>query len=96
MLPLAEVEDNGFYVQGSYDILPQSLQLYAGTSHIYGEFGDASEYLIGVNWYPFDTRNVRVNGMVIDVNNSAVNSVFGYYVGGQDGTTITTSIDLLY
>ena len=61
-----------------------------------GEFGDASEYLIGVNWYPFDTRNVRVNGMVIDVNNSAVNSVFGYYVGGQDGTTITTSIDLLY
>lgn len=96
VLPLAEVEDNGFYVQGSYDILPQSLQLYAGTSHIYGEFGDASEYLIGVNWYPFDTRNVRVNGMVIDVNNSAVNSVFGYYVGGQDGTTITTSIDLLY
>lgn len=95
-LPLSKVEDRGFYVQGSYDVLPRKLQLYAGTSYIDGEFGDSSEYLVGLNWYPFDTRNLKFNAMVIRVNDSAVSSVFGYYVGGQDGTTVTMAVDVLY
>jgi hypothetical protein len=85
-LPLSEIKDNGFYVQGSYDILERKVQIYTGTSQIYGQFGDSSEYLIGVNWFPFGSRNLKVNAMVIDVNRSAVSSVFGYYVGrsGRD------------
>jgi len=95
-LPLQTVKDKGFYVQGSYDILPRTLQLYTGTSQIYGQFGDSSEYFLGANWYPSKTRNLKVNAMVIRVIDSSVSSVFGYYVGGQDGVTLTASIDLLY
>ncbi len=34
--------------------------------------------------------------MVIRVKVSPVNGVFGYYVGGQDGTTVTLGVDVLY
>ncbi len=41
-----------------------------------------------MNLYPFDTRNHRLNLQVIDVNTRRSRSTFGYYVGGQDGTTV--------
>ncbi len=95
-LPLSEVKDTGWYAQGSYELLPQKLQVYAGTSVVDGQFNDSSEYLAGLNWYPYRTRNLKFNAMVIRVNDSPVNSVFGYYVGGQDGTTVTLAVDVLY
>ena len=50
----------------------------------------------GMNYYPFDTRNHRLNVQVINVNHSPVSSAFGYYVGGQDGTTVVDGVlDLL-
>jgi hypothetical protein len=95
-LPLSTIKDSGFYLQTSYDLIAKKVQLYAGTSQIYGQFNDSWEYFVGANWYPFDTRNLKVNGMVIDVHRSAVSSLFGYYVGGQTGPTVTMSVDVLY
>jgi hypothetical protein len=43
--------------------------------------------LVGVNLYPTDVRNHPLKMQVIDVNRSPVSSTFGYYVGGQKGTT---------
>ncbi|MCM2310157.1 MAG: hypothetical protein NDI84_02040, partial [Steroidobacteraceae bacterium] len=36
LLPVAEIKDNGFYVQGSFFPVRQKLELYAVTSQIYG------------------------------------------------------------
>jgi hypothetical protein len=99
-LPVAEIIDTGFYVQGSFFAIPKKLELYAATSQIYGDddagFGDAYEYLVGMNFYPADTRNHRLNLQVIDVTRSPVSSTFGYYTGGQDGTTVSVAFSIFF
>lgn len=100
LLPVREIKDSGFYVQGAFYPIPHVLELYAATSQIYGDsdagFGNATEYLIGTNWYPFDTRNHRLNVQLMDVNGSPVSSTFGYYTGGQDGWTLATAFSIFF
>lgn len=99
-LPVSQITDDGFYVQGAFFPIKQRLELYGATSWVYGDaeagFGDAHEYILGANFYPFETRNVRVNAQVIDVTDSAVSSVFGFYVGGQTGTTYSVAASMLF
>ena len=69
-------------------------------SQIYGDkdagFGDSSEYGGGLNYYPMNTRNHRLNVQVLDVNRSPVSSTFGYYTGGQTGTTIAAAFSVFF
>ena len=99
-LPVREIEDRGFYVQAAFYPMPKKLELYAATSQVFGDsdagFDDSSEYLVGLNFYPAKTRNHRLNLQVIDVNRSPVSSTFGYYVGGQDGTTVSTAFSIFF
>lgn len=99
-LPVKSITDHGFYVQGAFFPIRKKLEIYGATSWVYGDedagFGDSHEYLIGANFYPFDTRNARVNVQVIDVHKSPVSSVFGFYVGGQTGTTYSVATSLLF
>ncbi len=99
-LPVDEIVDTGFYVQAAFFPIRQKLELYAATSQIYGDkdagFGNSSEYLIGTNFYPAESRNYRLNIQVIDVNRSPVSSTFGYYTGGQDGTTISAAFSVFF
>ena len=100
MLPVDRIEDWGFYVQGSFYPIPKKLELYAATSQIFGDedagFSDSSEYLIGMNYYPANTRNHRLNLQVMDVNKSPVSSTFGYYTGGQDGITVSAAFSIFF
>jgi hypothetical protein len=100
LLPVREIKDSGWYLQGAFYPIRRVLELYAATSQIYGDsdagFGNATEYLIGTNWYPFDTRNHRLNVQLMDVNGSPVSSTFGYYTGGQDGWTLATAFSIFF
>jgi hypothetical protein len=42
------------------------------------------------------TRNLRVNVQVIDIHRAAQSSLFGFYVGGQTGTTISAAMSFLF
>jgi hypothetical protein len=99
-VPVKEIVDKGFYVQGAFYPVPKKLELYAAMSQIYGDkdagFSNSSEYLVGANWYPFKTRNHRLNVQVIDVNRSPVSSTFGYYTGGQKGTTVSAAFSVFF
>ena len=99
-LPVASIVDTGFFAQGAFFPVPKKLELYAATSQIFGDkdagFGNSSEYLAGLNFYPANTRNHRLNLQVIDVNRSPVSSTFGYYVGGQIGTTVSTAFSIFF
>ena len=99
-LPVGQIHDTGFYVQAAFYVVPKKLELYGVTSQIFGDkdagFDDASEYLAGANFYPFNTRNHRLNIQVMNVNHSPVSSTFGYYVGGQDGTTLSTAFSVYF
>ncbi|HEY9465845.1 MAG TPA: DUF3011 domain-containing protein [Vicinamibacterales bacterium] len=100
VLPVSSILDRGYYVQGAFYPLPKKIEVYGATSQIYGDkdagFGNASEYLAGMNYYPFDTRDIRLNVQVIDVNHSPVSSTFGYYTAGQDGTTVSAAFSVLF
>ena len=99
-LPVSEIDDSGFYVQAAFYPIPKKLELYAATSQIYGDedagFGDASELLAGLNWYFTNSRNHRLNLQVIDVKRSSVDSLFGYYTGGQTGTTVSLAASIFF
>jgi hypothetical protein len=100
LLPVSAVEDEGFYLQGSMFLVPRKIELYAATSQVNGDddagFGDSHEYIIGMNYYPVDSRNQRMNFQVIDVTRSPVSSTFGYYTGGQDGTTFSAAFSVFF
>jgi len=100
LLPVREIKDDGFYVQAAFFPIKQKLELYALTSQIYGDddagFDNSSEYGVGMNWYPYATRNHRLNVQLLDVNKSPVSSSFGYYTGGQDGWTLASSFSVFF
>ena len=99
-LPVTSVFDHGFYVQGSYNFKPANVEVYASTSYVFGDqsagYGTSDEWIVGVNFFPFRTRNVKLNTQLIEVDGSPVNSVFGHYVGGQRGQTLAMDFSVLF
>lgn len=99
-LPVDRIHDHGFYVQAAFFPIRKKLELYGATSRIFGDadagFGTASEFLVGSNYYWFDSRNVRTNVQVMHVDRSPVGSVFGFYVGGQKGPTISVATSFYF
>jgi hypothetical protein len=100
VIPVSSIHDTGFYIQGAFYPIPKKLELYAATSQIFGDksagFSNSWEYLVGTNYYPFNSRNQRLNLQVIDVNKSPVSSSFGYYLGGQTGTTLSAAYSVFF
>jgi hypothetical protein len=99
-LPVASILDDGFYVQSAFYPIPRKLELYAATSWVLGDkdagFETSHEYLGGMNFYPYDSRNYRLNLQVISVDRSPASSLFGYYVGGQKGTTFSAAASIYF
>ena len=96
-LPIDSMFDWGFYVQAAYMVVPELVEVYLSTSHVQGSFGfDGREIVGGTNLYPFDTRNLRFNLQVIGVDDSPASSLFGYYVGGQEGVTVAAAASVFF
>jgi hypothetical protein len=99
-LPVSAIHDVGFYAQGAFFPIPRVLELYAATSHVFGDvnagFGRSYDYLQGANVYLAKSRNIRLNAQVIEVTRSPVSSSFGYYVGGQTGTTVSLAASVFF
>ncbi len=100
VLPVNNIHDVGFYVQGAFFALPKKLEVYGVTSQIYGDkdagFSNSSEYTGGLNYYVTDSRNHRLNVQLVHVNRSPVSSAFGYYVGGQTGNTVSVGFSVFF
>jgi hypothetical protein len=85
-LPVKNIRNTGFYVQAADMIVPNRLELYASTSYVLGEFGHhPHEFIVGSNYYPWNTRNLRLNVQLINVSHSPVSSTFGFYIGQVTG-----------
>lgn len=95
-LPQTAIVDHGFYVQAAYQLMPTWLGVYGVTSVIFGEFNRPWEVGGGANIYPLDTRDLRLNLHAQYVDHSPVSNLFGYYVGGQTGPTLSLAVDLLF
>jgi len=95
-LPVTEVRDSGFYVQVADMIVPKRFELYGGTSYIFGQYGNSKEFIGGTNYYPWNTRNIRLNTQLINADHSPVNSTFGFYTGQQTGPIFSVGMTALY
>ena len=96
-LPVSAVRNTGFYVQAAQMIVPKRFELYASTSYVLGEFGHhPHEFIVGSNYYPWNTRNLRLNVQLINVSHSPVSSTFGFYTGQITGQVVTIGFTALY
>jgi hypothetical protein len=78
------IGDHGYQLQASAMAIPKILQLYAGTSQVFGKYGDQWEVRGGGNWYVMKERGVRVNGEWLYVNHSPVGyTAYPYPVGAK-------------
>ena len=95
-LPVSAIRDFGFYVQLADMVVPKRFELYAGTSYIFGPYGHPKEFLGGSNYYPWNTRNLRINTQLIYAFRSPVNSTFGFYEGRLTGPIFSFGMTAFY
>jgi hypothetical protein len=95
-LPVGTVRDFGFYVQMAKMIVPKRFELYGATSYIFSNYGKPKEFIGGGNYYPWDTRNIRLNVQLINVGQSPVSSTFGFYLGKITGQVFSFGVTALY
>jgi hypothetical protein len=96
VLPVSTVRDTGFNVQASHMIVPKRMELYAGTSYIFSNYSNSKEFIFGGNYYPWDTRNLRLNVHIINVDGSPVSSTFGFYMGKITGQVVAIGFTAMY
>jgi hypothetical protein len=77
-------------------VVQKRFELYAATSYIFGHYGHPKEFLGGGNYYPWNTRNIRINTQLIYAFHSPVNSTFGFYEGGLTGPIFSFGVTALY
>jgi hypothetical protein len=95
-IPEDDLFDHGFQVQTSYMFIPSFLQGYIASSKIFGEYGNPWDTSIGVNWFPFHHRLLRVNGELVYMNDSPIGySSIPYQVGG-DGVAFHTNLEMKF
>ena len=95
-IPLSKLKDYAYSLQVSHMVVPKKLGLYAIHCYFWDEFKRHPwELGGGANFYPAKSRSWRINAQVMRVYKSAAGGVFGFYLAGQTGTTITIGTDIL-
>jgi hypothetical protein len=99
-LPVDDIHDHGYYVQAAFYPIKKKVELYGVTSRVFGDkdagFSNSREFTFGGNYYWFDSRNVRTNVQFMNIDRSPVSSVFGFYVGGQKGNTVSVATSFYF
>ena len=74
--------------------VPKALQLYFGTSQVFGRFGDQWEVRAGENWYPMKERGIRLNGEWMYVDHSPVGYTAYPFPVGARGQVFHVNLEL--
>ena len=81
---LQSLFDQGYFVQASGFVVPESVELFARGSQVTGEQGTGDEVSMGINWYPFGQRNTRATFEWTSLDDCpAQQSRTGYVAGGS-------------
>jgi hypothetical protein len=90
IVPVTDLYDTGFQLQASAMVVPEKLMLYLSGSKIFGEYGDPADIALGLNWYPFERREARINVMGLYTDHSPVGyTAYPVPVGGNGFTFVT-------
>lgn len=95
-LPVSNLFDTGFAVQGSGMLVDKKLQLYSTASYVNGEYGKPWEVTAGLNWFIFDNKVLRINPEVIFIEKAPVGYINYPYPVGATGTTFMINLELFF
>ena len=87
-LPRDSIFDHGFFAQTATFVVPQSLEIFARGSMVFGPFGDGSELSGGANWYVNGARNWRFTADVARVDDSPAQQDRTGFLAGASGTLV--------
>ncbi len=91
-IPIDEISDYGFQLQGSKVLVPRKLQAYLGYSKIYGDNGEPWDASVGLNWFPFDRKEMRINVQGLYLKDSPVGYSSVPFAVGGNGWAFTTDV----
>ena len=95
-LPMSSIVDHMVQADMSYMVIPRTLNAYVSGAYSFDQFErHPNEIAVGLNYYPFKTRSVRLNGSVINVYKSSAGGLFGFYSVGLTGQVLSIGIDIL-
>jgi len=95
-IPVTDLYDSGFQLQAGAMIIPRTLQIYVSGSKIFGKYGNPYDVAVGLNWFPFQRRDMRVNVMGLYVDRSPVGyTAYPVPVGGN-GFTFVSDFSLAF
>jgi hypothetical protein len=89
-----DISDTGYQLQASAMAVPRKLQLYFGTSQLFGDYGDPWEVRGGGNWYFMRERGLRFNGEWMYVKGSPVGYTAYPYPVGARGTVFHFNLEM--
>jgi hypothetical protein len=92
-LPVSSLFDHGFSLQGSTMIVRDFLQAYGSASVIWGQYGDPTEFGLGLNWFPFRRKEMRINNQLLFLDHSPVGGTS--YPQAVGGTGVVFSTDFI-
>jgi hypothetical protein len=96
IVPVTGLDDSGFQLQASAMLIPKTLMAYVSGSKIFGEYGDPYDVAVGLNYYPFERRDFRINVMGLYVDRSPVGyTAYPIPVGGN-GFTFVSDFSLAF
>ena len=96
IIPFDHLYDDGFTLQASAMLLPKKLQLYISGSKIYGKYGDPYDLAIGLNYFPFPRKDLRVDVMGLYTYHSPVGYTAYPVAVGATGFTFLTDFSLAF
>ena len=89
-LPTTDLFQRGFYAEGGFFLLPRKLDFNLRYSQVSGLFGNFSEYAMGFNWFPMNTRKMKISFDVTSLDGSPLNNTAIDVLVGDDGTLFRT------
>jgi hypothetical protein len=88
--------DHGFQMQTSAMVVQKTLQAYAGGSTIYGKYGNPHDVRVGLNWFPFHNRVVRLNNEGLYLYKSPVGYTSVPFSLGGNGWIFHSNLELAF
>jgi hypothetical protein len=95
-IPVNELRDHGFQVQASTMLVPRTWQVYLTGSKVFGEYGDPWDVSVGVNWFPYQSRQFRVNAELLHLKDSPVGNLSLPSIVGGNGTVFYANAELRF
>jgi len=91
---IPNINDHGYQLQASAMAVPKVLQVYFGTSQVFGRYGDQWEVRGGENWYFMKERGLRLNAEWMYVNRSPVGYTAYPYPVGAKGPVFHVNLEM--